>query len=34
VRRREDFLDLHTLHAVAEVLAIDLVTVAQEMGQV
>jgi hypothetical protein len=33
VWRRENFLDLHTLHAVAEVLAIDLVTVAQEIGR-
>ena len=32
VWRREDFLDLHSRHAVAELLAIDLVTVAQEMG--
>jgi hypothetical protein len=33
VRRRENFLDLHTLHAVAELLAIDLVAVAQEVGR-
>ena len=33
VWRRENFLDLHTLHAVAEVRAIDLVTVAQEVGR-
>jgi hypothetical protein len=33
VWRREDFLDLHSLHAVAELLAIDLVTVAQEVGR-
>jgi hypothetical protein len=33
VWRRENFLDLHTLHAVAELLAIDLVTVAQEVGR-
>ena len=33
VRRREDFLDPHALHAVAELLAIDLVTVAQEIGR-
>jgi hypothetical protein len=28
-----NFLDLHPLHAVAELLAIDLVTVAQEVGR-
>ena len=33
VWRRENFLDLHPLHAVAELLAIDLVTVAQEVGR-
>jgi hypothetical protein len=33
VWRRENFLDLHPLHAVAERLAIDLVTVAQEVGR-
>ena len=33
VRRRENFLDLPSLHAVAELLAIDLVTVAQEVGR-
>jgi hypothetical protein len=32
VRRRENFLDLHPLHTVAELLAIDLITVAQEVG--
>src|SRR5882724_9509655 len=32
VRRREDFLDPHALHAVTELLAVDLVTVAQEIG--
>ena len=31
--RGENFLDLHPLHAVAELLAIDLVTVAQEVGR-
>jgi hypothetical protein len=29
VRSREDFLDPHALHAVAKLLAVDLVTVAQ-----
>ena len=33
VWRRENFLDLHALHAMAELLAIDLVTVAQEVGR-
>src|SRR5262245_47063891 len=33
VRRCENFLDPHPLHAVAELLAIDLVTVAQEVGR-
>ena len=32
MRRREDFLDLHALHSVPKVLAVDLVTVAQEVG--
>jgi hypothetical protein len=32
VRRREDFVDPHALHAVPKVLAVDLVTVAQEVG--
>jgi hypothetical protein len=32
VWRREDFLDLHPRHAVAELLAIHLVAVAQEVG--
>jgi hypothetical protein len=32
-RRSEDFLDLHSLHAVAERLAIDPITVAQEVGR-
>ena len=32
VRRREDFLDPHALHPVPEVLAVDPVTVAQEIG--
>jgi hypothetical protein len=32
VRRRENFVDAHALHAVAKLLAIDLVTVAQEIG--
>jgi hypothetical protein len=32
VRRRENFLDPHALHAVAKLLAIHLVTVAQEIG--
>ncbi len=30
--RRENFLDPHALHAVAKLLAIHLVTVAQEIG--
>jgi hypothetical protein len=33
VGRRENFLDLQALHAVAEVLAIDLVAIAQEVGR-
>jgi hypothetical protein len=33
VWRRENFLDLQALHAMAELLAIDLVTVAQEVGR-
>jgi hypothetical protein len=33
VRRREDFFDPHTLHAVAKLLAIDLVAVAEEIGR-
>jgi len=32
VRRREDFLDPHALHTVSKLLAVDLVTVAQEIG--
>jgi hypothetical protein len=32
VRRRENFLDPHALHAVAKLLAIHLVTIAQEIG--
>jgi hypothetical protein len=32
VRRGEDFVDAHTLHAVPKVLTVDLVTVAQEIG--
>jgi len=32
VRSREDFLDPHALHSVAKLLAVDLVTVAQEIG--
>jgi hypothetical protein len=31
-RRREDFLDPHTLHSAPKLLAVDLVTVAQEIG--
>ena len=31
VRRREDFLDLHALYSVPKLLAVDLVTVAQEI---
>src|SRR6058998_931172 len=33
VRRREDFGDPHALHSVPELLAVDLVTVAQEIGR-
>ena len=33
VRRREDFLDPHALHAVPKLLAVDLVAVAQEVGR-
>src|SRR5881397_1065900 len=32
VRSREDFLDPHALHSEAKLLAVDLVTVAQEIG--
>ena len=32
VRRREDFVDAHAFHAVSKLLAIHLVTVAQEIG--
>ncbi len=32
VRRREDFVDPHALHAVPNPLTVDLVTVAQEIG--
>ena len=32
VRRGEDFVNAHTLHAVPKVLAVDLITVAQEIG--
>src|SRR5262245_36929525 len=32
VRRREDFLDAHALHPVPKVLAVDPVTVTQEIG--
>jgi hypothetical protein len=32
VRSREDFLDPHAFHSVAKLLAVDLVTVAQEIG--
>jgi hypothetical protein len=32
VRRRKNFLDPHALHAVAKLLAVHLVTVAQEIG--
>ena len=32
MRRREDFADLHTLHSVAKLLAIHLVTIAQKIG--
>jgi hypothetical protein len=31
--RREDFVDAHALHAVPKVLAVDLVTIAQEVGR-
>jgi len=33
VRRREDFVDPHALHSVPKLLAVDLVTVAQEIGR-
>jgi hypothetical protein len=33
VRRREDFVDPHAPHAVPNLLAVDLVTVAQEIGR-
>jgi len=33
VRRREDFLDPYALHSVPKALAVDLVTVAQEIGR-
>jgi len=32
MRRRDDFLDPHALHALPELLAVDSVTVAQEIG--
>jgi hypothetical protein len=32
MRRGDDFLDPHALHAVPKLLAVDLVTVAQEIG--
>src|SRR6266498_2416530 len=32
VRRREDFVDPHALHSVPKLLAVDLVTVPQEIG--
>src|SRR5262245_52323482 len=32
VRGREDFLDAHALHPVPELLAVDPVTIAQEIG--
>ena len=32
LRRREDLVDPHALHAVPKPLAVDLVTVAQEIG--
>jgi len=32
VRRREDFLDAHALYSLPKVLAVDPVTVAQEIG--
>ena len=32
VGRREDFVDPHALHSVPKLLAVDLVTVAQEIG--
>jgi Putative undecaprenyl diphosphate synthase len=32
VRRRQDFPDAHTLHSVPKLLAVDVVTVAQEIG--
>src|SRR3989454_9547642 len=32
VGRREDFLDPYALHSAAKLLAVDLVTVAQELG--
>ena len=31
-RRREDFLDLHPLHALGKVLAVDVIAIAQEIG--
>src|SRR2546426_8797340 len=33
VRRREDFLDPHAVHSAAKLLAVDLVPVAQEIGE-
>jgi len=33
VRRCEDFVDLHALHSGPKLLAVDLVTVAQEIGR-
>src|SRR5882672_6390698 len=33
VRRRQDFLDPHALHSVPKLLAVDVVTIAQEIGR-
>ena len=33
LRRREDLLDPHALHAVPELLTVDLVTIAEEIGR-
>src|SRR3989442_8107100 len=33
VRRRNDFLDLHALHSVPKLVAVDVVTIAEETGR-
>src|SRR2546428_427012 len=33
LRRRNDFLDLHSLHSVPKLVAVDVVTIANELGR-